>query len=144
MFQSQLSSKLIPEKIIIALVPVFTFFSFSLMPVIIGILVLLLMLMLVPYSIYIIYMSHLNIAFDSSLAYITDRKTERIIVLKIITHIRPVSNFAVLRKRWQINYAENGLEEELYFYPADETVVRQFIKAVRAQNQLVVFDDIAV
>ncbi|MBS1529980.1 MAG: hypothetical protein JSU01_06715 [Bacteroidetes bacterium] len=137
MFKTQLSASLIPEKIIIAVVPVLTFFSFSAMPLIIGILVLLLMLMLVPYSIYTIYMAHLNIAFDGSLAYITDRKTERLIALKNITHIKPVSNFAVLRKRWQVTYIENGVEEDLYFYPADNSVVQLFIKAVRAQNPLV-------
>jgi hypothetical protein len=136
MFKTQLTASLIPEKIIIAVVPVLTFFCFSLMPVIIGILVLLLMLMLVPYSIYTIYMSHLNISFDGSLAYITDRKTERIIALKNIRHIKPVSNFAVLRRRWQVSYTENGIEEDLYFYPADNTAVQQFIKAARAQNPL--------
>ena len=82
-------------------------------------------------------MAHLNIAFDASLAYISDRKTERIIALKNITHIKPASNFAVLRKRWQISYTENGIEEELYFYPANDTAVQQLIKAVRAQNPLV-------
>jgi hypothetical protein len=137
MFQSQLSSKLIPEKIIIAVVPVITFFSFSAMPVIISILVLLLMLMLFPYSIYTIYMAHLNIAFDASLAYITDRKTERIIALKSITGIKPVSNAAILRKRWEISYLENGIEEELFFYPADNTALQQFIKTVRTQNPMV-------
>jgi hypothetical protein len=137
MFQSQLTSKLIPEKIIIAVVPALTFFSFSLMPLIIGILVLLLMLMLVPYSIYTIYMAHLNIAFDASLVYITDRKTERIIAMKSIRSIKPVSNFALLRKQWQISYVENDLEEELSFYPADNTAIEQLIKAAKAQNPLV-------
>jgi hypothetical protein len=107
------------------------------MPLIIAVLVFLLMLMLVPYSIYTIYMAHLNIAFDASLAYITDRKTERLISLKNIRGIKPASNFAVLRKRWQISYVENGLEEELFFYPADNAAIQQFIKAVRTQNPLV-------
>jgi c-di-AMP phosphodiesterase-like protein len=137
MFKTQLSASLIPEKIIIAVVPLLTFFSFSAMPVIISILVLLLMLMLVPYSIYTIYMAHLNIAFDASLAYITDRKTERIIALKSITGIKPESNTAILRRRWQISYIENSVEEELFFYPADDTAVQQFIKTVRTQNPMV-------
>jgi len=107
------------------------------MPVAVTILIVLLMLMLVPYSIYTIYMAHLNIAFDGSFAFITDRKTERIIALKNITSIKPASNFAVLRKRWQISYIENELEEELFFYPADNTSIQQFIKVVRAQNPLV-------
>jgi hypothetical protein len=141
LFKTQLSSSLIPEKVIIAVVPVLTFLSFSAMPVVISILVLLLMLMLVPYSIYTIYMAHLNISFDASLAYITDRKTERIIPLKNIRHIRPVSNFAVLKKRWQISLVENGVEEELYFYPADNIVIQQFIKAVKVQNPLVSTSD---
>ncbi|HEX3384130.1 MAG TPA: hypothetical protein VHS53_03020 [Mucilaginibacter sp.] len=137
MFKTQLSSNLIPEKIIIAVVPLLTFFSFSAMPVIISILVLLLMLMLVPYSIYTIYMAHLNIAFDASLAYITDRKTERIIALKSITSIKPVSDVAILRRRWQISYIENSVEEELFFYPTDNMTVQQFIKTVRTQNPMV-------
>lgn len=137
MFKTQLSNNLIAEKIVIAVVPVITFFSWAAMPLIIAILVFLLMLMLVPYSIYTIYMAHLNIAFDASLAYITDRKTERIIALKSIIRIKPVSNFSILRRRWQLNYVENGLEEELFFYPADNTVVQQFIKAVRSQNPMV-------
>jgi hypothetical protein len=107
------------------------------MPPVITVLVFLLMLMLVPYSIYTIYMAHLNIAFDASLAYITDRKTERIIALKSITSIKPVSNVAILRKRWQISYVENVIEEELFFYPADNAVVQQFVKAVRVQNPMV-------
>ncbi|MGZ3778883.1 MAG: hypothetical protein ACXVAZ_14570, partial [Mucilaginibacter sp.] len=136
MFKTQLSNNLIAEKVVIAVVPAITFFSWTAMPLVIAILVFLLMVMLVPYSIYTIYMAHLNIAFDASLAYITDRKTERIIALKSIRSIKPVSNFAILRKQWQISYVENGLEEELSFYPADNSAVQQFIKAVRAQNPL--------
>ena len=138
MFKTQLSNNLIPEKVVIAVVPLITFFSWAAMPLIIAVLVFLLMLMLVPYSIYTIYMAHLNIAFDASLAYITDRKTERIIALKNIRQIKPVSNFAILRQRWEVTYAENGLEEELSFYPADSAAIQQFIKAVRAQNPLAV------
>jgi len=137
LFKLQLSSNLIPEKVVIGVVPALAFFSLGLMPVAVTILIVLLMLMLVPYSIYTIYMAHLNIAFDGSFAFITDRKTERIIALKNITSIKPASNFAVLRKRWQISYIENELEEELFFYPADNTSIQQFIKVVRAQNPLV-------
>ena len=134
MFKTQLSASLIPEKITIAIVPVITFFSFSMMPVVITILVFLLMIMLVPYSIYTIYMAHLNIAFDDSLAFITNRKTERIVALKNITSIKPLSAASILRKGWQISYVENGVEEKLFFYPADSSVTQQFIKAVKAQN----------
>jgi hypothetical protein len=137
LFKTQLSNNLIAEKVVIAVVPVITFFSWTAMPLVVAILVLLLMLMLVPYSIYTIYMAHLNIAFDATLVYITDRKTERIIALKSIRSIKPVSNFAIFRKQWQISYAESGLEEELLFYPADDSVIQQFIKAVRNQNPLV-------
>lgn len=137
MFKTQLSNNLIAEKVVIAVVPVITFFSWTAMPLIIALLVFLLMLMLVPYSIYTIYMAHLNIAFDASLAYITDRKTERIIALKSIRSIKPVSNFALLRKQWQLNYVENSLEEEILFYPADNAVIHDFIKTVRIQNPMV-------
>ena len=121
----------------IAVVPVITFFSWTAMPIVIAVLVFLLMLMLVPYSIYTIYMAHLNISFDGSLAYITNRKTERIIALKSITHIQPASNVAIMRKRWQITYADNGVEEELFFYPADNPAIQQFIQTVKSQNPLV-------
>ena len=142
MFKTQLSNNLIAEKVVIAAVPLITFFSWTAMPLIIAVLVFLLMLMLVPYSIYTIYMAHLNIAFDVSLAYITDRKTERIIALKNIRSIKPASNFAVLRKRWQISYVENGIEEELFFYLADNSAVQQFIKTVRVQNPMVHYQDV--
>lgn len=144
LFKTQLSSSLIPEKVTIAVVPILTFFSWAAMPVIIAILVFLLMLMLVPYSIYTIYMAHLNIAFDTSFAFITDRKTERIIALKNITRIQPSSGFAILRKRWQISYLENGIGEDLFFYPVNEITTLQFIKAVKLQNPLVSFDDAVI
>ena len=137
MFKTQLSNNLIAEKVVIAVVPVITFFSWTAMPLIIAILVFLLMLMLVPYSIYTIYMAHLNIAFDATLMYVTDRKTERIVTLKSIRSIKPVSNFVLLRKQWQLSYIENGLEEEILFYPADNSVIHDFIKTVRVQNPMV-------
>lgn len=137
MFKTQLSNNLIAEKVVIAIVPVITFFSWTAMPLIIAMLVFLLMLMLVPYSIYTIYMAHLNIAFDATLMYVTDRKTERIVPLKSIRSIKPVSNFAILRKQWQLNYVENNLEEEILFYPADNATIQQFIGTVKAQNPLV-------
>jgi hypothetical protein len=137
LFKTQLSNNLIAEKVVIAVVPIITFFSWAALVPIIAVLIFLLMLILVPYSIYIIYMSPLNIAFDASFAFITDRKTEKIIALKNIIHIKPASNLAVLRKRWQISYIENGIEEELFFYPVDDSAIQQFIKTVRMQNPLV-------
>ena len=136
MFKTQLSSNLVEEKVVIAVVPVLTFFSFSMMPVIITILVFLLMLMLVSYSIYTIYMAHLNISYDASFVFITDRKTEKIITLKSITRIRPASGS--LRKRWAITYSENGVEEELFFYPKDGSAsLAPFVKAVKVENPMV-------
>jgi hypothetical protein len=134
LFKTQLSNNLVAEKVVIVIVPVIMFFSWAAMPLIIALLVFLLMLMLVPYSIYTIYMAHLNIAFDAAVTFITDRKTERLIPLQDIKAIRPVSNFAALRIRWQITYVENEIEEALYFYPADNFVVEKFIKAVRVKN----------
>ncbi|HVW13744.1 MAG TPA: hypothetical protein VHB54_07985 [Mucilaginibacter sp.] len=89
MFKTQLSSSLVPEKVTIAVVPPIVFFSWAALQPMIALLMLILMLILVPYSIYTIYMSHLNIAYDESLAFVTDRKTERIIDLKNITAIGP-------------------------------------------------------
>ncbi|MBS1502887.1 MAG: hypothetical protein JST32_12545 [Bacteroidetes bacterium] len=137
MFKTQLSSGLIPEKVTIAVVPPIVFFSWAALQPIIALLMFLLMLILVPYSIYTIYMSHLNIAYDESLAFITDRKTEKIIALKNITAIRPVSGFVILRKRWQMSYLENGVAEELFFYPADITAIQRFVKAVRKHNPFI-------
>lgn len=137
MFKTQLSSGLIPEKITIAVVPIITFFSWTAMQPIVAVPVFLMMLILVPYSIYTIYMSHLNITFDASFAFVTDRKTERIIALKKLMSIQPASNFAILRKRWQISYMENGIQEYLFFYPTNTSVMQQFIKTIRAQNPLV-------
>ena len=137
MFQTKLSSNLIPEKVVIAVVPVLAFCSLGAMMPILTVLVFLLLLILVPYSIYTIYMAPLNISYDASFVFITDRKTEKIITLKSIKQIQPVTSYLSLRKRWQISYVENDAEEELFFYPIEgESSLRSFIKAVRAQNPM--------
>ncbi|MFI5163351.1 MAG: hypothetical protein ACHQHN_18880 [Sphingobacteriales bacterium] len=137
MFKTQLSSNLISEKVVIAVVPVITFFSWTALPIMIAVAVFLLMLILVPYSIYTIYMAPLNISYDASFVFITDRKTEKIITLKSISQIRPVSSYGSLRKGWEICYIENGVEEELFFHPIDGPgSLLPFMKAVRAQNPM--------
>jgi hypothetical protein len=137
LFKTQLSSNLIPEKVVIAVVPVITFFSWTALPIMVAVVVFLLMLILVPYSIYTIYMAPLNISYDDSFVFITDRKTEKIITLKSIRQIQPVTSYGSLRKRWQISYVENGLEEEIFFYPKEGVnSLLLFIKAVRAQNPM--------
>jgi hypothetical protein len=150
LFKTQLSSSLIPEKVVIAVVPVVAFFSWTALPIVVAVIfswtalpiilavtIFLLMIVLVPYSIYTIYMAPLNISYDASFLFITDRKTEKIITLKSITQVQPVSNYASLRKRWQINYLENGLEEQIFFYPKEGTgSLLSFIKAVKVQNPM--------
>ncbi len=150
MFKTQLSSNLIAEKVVIAIVPVIAFFSWTALPmivaaifswtalpIILAVTIFLLMIVLVPYSIYTIYMAPLNISYDASFVFITDRKTEKIITLKSITQVQPISNYASLRKRWQITYVENGLEEEIFFYPMEgASNLLSFIKTVRAQNPM--------
>jgi hypothetical protein len=137
LFKTQLSSNLIPEKVVIAVVPIITFLCWTALPIMIAVAVFLLMLSLVPYSIYTIYMAPLNIAYDASFVFITDRKTEKIITLKSITQIQPVTGYGSLRKRWQIAYVENGLEEEIFFYPKEGAAsLLSFIKAVRVQNPM--------
>ena len=121
----------------IAVVPLITFFSWTALPIMVAVVVFLLMLILVPYSIYTIYMAPLNISYDASFVFITNRKTEKIITLKSIKHIQPVSGYGSLRQRWQISYLENGLEEDLFFYPKDKADLVQFIKVVRMQNPMV-------
>ncbi|HTI59391.1 hypothetical protein [Mucilaginibacter sp.] len=137
MFRAQLSSNLIPEKIIIAVVPVITFFSWAALPVIVAALLFVLMLLLVPYSIYTIYMAPLNISYDESFLFMTNRKTEKIIRLKDISRIEPVASYSSLRKRWQISYTENGVEQELFFFPTGTTAIMQFKKVARAQNPMI-------
>ena len=148
MFKTQLSSNLIPEKVVIAVVPVIAFFGWTTLPIIVAVIfswtalpiilavtLFLVIIVLVPYSIYTIYMAPLNISYDASFVFITDRKTEKIIALKSITQVQPISNYASLRKRWQINYVENGLEEQIFFYPKEgPSSLLSFIKAVRVQN----------
>jgi hypothetical protein len=88
-------------------------------------------------------MAPLNISYDASFVFVTDRKTEKIITLKSIRQIQPVSNYASLRKRWRISYVENGIEEDIYFYPIEGSVsLLSFMKAVRAQNPMVHYADV--
>jgi hypothetical protein len=88
-------------------------------------------------------MAPINVAYDEALLFITDRKTEKIIPLKSITHIGLVPGNVAFRKRWEITYAEKGIEECLFFYPKDGTeTVASFVKAVRAQNSTVNCSDI--
>jgi len=118
-------------------VPVITFFCWTALPIMVAVVVFLLMLILVPYSIYTIYMAPLNISYDASFVFIVDRKTEKIITLKSITQIQPVTNYGSLRKRWRISYVENSLEEDVFFYPIEgATSLLSFMKAVRAQNPM--------
>jgi hypothetical protein len=135
--KTQLSSNLIPEKVVIAVVPAITFFSWTALPIMIAVIVFLLMLVLVPYSIYSIYMAPLNISYDASFVFIVSRKTEKIITLKSITQIQPVTNYGTLRKRWRISYVEKGLEEDVFFYTIEgSSSLLSFMKAVRAQNPM--------
>jgi hypothetical protein len=140
LFKAQLSSDLIPEKIVIAIVPVITFFSWAALPVIVAVLIFLLMLILVPYSIYTIYMAPLNISYDESFLFITNRKTEKIIRLRDINRIEPVTSYSSLRKRWRISHSENGVDQELFFYPNDTTAMVHFKKVARVQNPMIFVD----
>lgn len=117
--------------------PVITFFSWAALPVVVAALLFVLMLLLVPYSIYTVYMAPLNISYDASFLFMTNRKTEKIIRLKDISHIEPAANYTSLRKRWQLRYTENGAEKELYFYPNDTTAIMRFKKVARAQNPMI-------
>ncbi|MFB9845372.1 hypothetical protein [Mucilaginibacter ginsenosidivorans] len=141
MFKTQLSSNLIPEKVIIAVVPVITFFSWAALPAIVAALLFVLMLVLVPYSIYTIYMAPLNLSYDESFLFVTSRKTEKIIRLKDIIRIEPSAGYTSLRKRWQISYAENSAEQELFFYPNDTADVSRFKKVARAKNPMIFVAD---
>lgn len=137
LFRTQLSSNLIPEKVVIAVVPVVTFLSWAALPVIVAASLFFLMLILVPYSIYTIYMAPLSISYDESFLFVTSRKTEKIIKLKDISRIEPSASYSSLRKRWQISYTENGVEQELFFNPNDTTDVARFKKVARAQNPMI-------
>ncbi|HJP63473.1 MAG TPA: hypothetical protein VJ844_08535 [Mucilaginibacter sp.] len=141
LFKTQLSNDLIPEKVVIAVVPVITFLSWAALPVIVAASLLLLMLILVPYSIYTIYMAPLNISYDGSFLFMTNRKTEKIIRLKDINRIEPAASYSSLRKRWQVSYTENGVEQELFFYPTNTTAIMQFKKVAGAQNPMIFVAD---
>ncbi|MEO6850275.1 MAG: hypothetical protein ABI203_05000 [Mucilaginibacter sp.] len=135
MFKIQLSTDLIPEKIVLVLVPFAVFLFWATVPIVVAVVVFLLLLIFVPYSLYTIYMAPVNLAYDGSLLFITSRKTEKIIQLKSIQHIAIVSGNLALRKRWQITYMENSEEETILFYAKDgQDTMASFAKTVRTKN----------
>ncbi|MGZ3752931.1 MAG: hypothetical protein ACXVB0_07630 [Mucilaginibacter sp.] len=135
MFKTQLSSNLIPEKAIIAVIPIITVFLGPALGLFF-ILVFFLGIIFVLYSIYTVYFVPVNLVYDDLHLFITDRKREKIIALKNISCIKPSSNYISLRKRREISYSENGVENELYFYPMDDSfTLATFIKTAKAQNQ---------
>ncbi len=133
MFKTQLSSNLIPEKILIVLVWIITFFSFSAVALYLPLLpIIIIIVLLVLYSVYVVYMASLNVSYDAAFVFVTDRKTEKIIKLNNIKEIKKSFHPASPRTRWKIVYIDyNLLEEELNFYPKDDYAMIDFIKTAR-------------
>ncbi len=133
MFKTQLSSNLIPEKILIVLVWIITFFSFSAVALYLPLLpIIIIIVLLVLYSVYVVYMASLNVSYDAAFVFVTDRKTEKIIKLNNIKEIKKSFHPASPRTRWKIVYIDyNLLEEELNFYPQDYYALIDFIKTAR-------------
>ncbi len=139
MFKTQLSSSLIPEKILIVLVWVITFFSFSLIALYLPILpIIIIAILLVLYSVYVVYMASLNISYDASFVFVTDRKTEKIIPFQNIQEIKKSFHLASPRKRWKIVYKDYDLlEKELDFYPESNEAMVEFIKIARQVKPII-------
>jgi len=133
LFKTQLSSSLIPEKILIVLVWIITFFSFSAVALYLPLLpIIIIILLLVLYSVYVVYMASLNVSYDAAFVFVTDRKTEKIIKLENIKEIKKSFHPASPRTRWKIVYIDYDLvEEELNFYPKDDDAMFEFIKTAR-------------
>jgi len=140
LFRTQLSSDLIIEKALIALVWLITFFCWTSVPgYFLPFITLFLAFIFCLYSIYIIYFAAVNASYDSSYLFVTDRKTEIIISLKSIACIEQVYSYKSFRKKLKITYTENGVDEELALYPkGGATELARFINAVKAQNSLVI------
>jgi|SRR5581483_4927605 len=142
MFKTQLSSNLVAEKILIAIIWIVTILVWRSVPGYFSpFLLLILVFLFVLYSVYIVYIAAVNVAYDASNLFISDRKTEKIIPLSNITHIKRSISFSSPRTRWKITYLGNDrIEEDLYFYAEDIVVMNAFIKAVRMQNPIAQFD----
>jgi hypothetical protein len=138
-FKTQLSSNLVPEKVLIAIVWVITIMAWKEIPGLFSpFLVILVVFILVLYSIYIVYVAAINISYDGLHLFVTDRKTERIIPLANIKEVKRSFSLASPRTRWKISYADYyQVEGELYFYPEDSAAMAEFIRVVRKHNPFV-------
>lgn len=138
LFKTQLSSNLVPEKVLIAAVWVIAIFSWQSVPGFFSpFVVILLAFILVLYSIYIVYIAAINISYDARHLFIADRKTERIIPLANVTQVKRSFNLASPRTRWRITYVDpDGTEAELFFYPDDSVAMTVFVRTVRKENPI--------
>lgn len=141
MFKTQLSSNLVPEKVLIAIVWVIAFFSWQSVPRFFSpFVVILIVFILVLYSIYIVYIVYIaavNISYDAHHLFIADRKTERIIPLANVTQVKRSFSIVSPRTRWRIIYVDpEGTEAELFFYPEDSTAMAVFVRIVRKENPI--------
>jgi hypothetical protein len=138
LFKTQLSSNLVPEKVLIALVWVIAFFSWQSVPGFFSpFVVIFLAFILVLYSIYIVYIAAINISYDAHHLFIADRKTERIIPLANVTQVKRSFSIASPRTRWRIIYVDpEGIEAELFFYPEDNMAMAVFTRIVRKENPI--------
>lgn len=137
-FKTQLSSNLVPEKVLIAVVWIITVMAWKSIPGLFSpFLVILTVFILVLYSIYIVYIAAVNISYDNAHLFIADRKTELIILLVNITEVKRSFSIASPRTRWKITYIDQlGAEAELYFYPESNAAMIPFTRVVRMRNPI--------
>lgn len=94
-------------------------------------------------SIYNIYFVVVNVSYDATCLFITDRKKEKIIKLQSIIQIERSPYYGGWRKRWKLTYSENGIDVYLLFYPLDDAIsLVPFVKEVKDQNPSVIIVDI--
>lgn len=135
MHKTQLSSNLVGEKIFTALAWPVSFVIWPLLPMPLPVILLLTTVLFVLYSIYNIYFAVVNVSYDATCLFITDRKKEKIIKLESITQVDRSPYYGGWRKRWKLTYTENGVEESMLFYPLNDTIsLVPFIKQVKHQN----------
>jgi hypothetical protein len=139
LIKKQLSSNLLAEKIIIALVLIITlpsWFFVSEFPAISIFLVLI--LIFCGYSLYTIYFVVSNLYYDNLYLYIKSRKQDKVIELKDIIQIKITPYFGSWRTQWKIKYIENNREEFVFFYLKYGLFsLTPFIKLVKTKNPTV-------
>lgn len=146
MIKKQLSSNLLAEKILIAIVLITT------LPVLlviydypaIGIFIAIIYVFC-WFSLHTIYSVVSDVSYDESQLYIKHKKREKSIELRNIDQIKLTARWGSWRSQWRITYIENKEEKKVYFYLKYGLVsLMPFVKAVKRQNPKVDYVYIAL